>query len=257
MANSNTTYLNLIKPEVGADTDQWGGHINSDLDTLDAILGGVTAVNLNTVGKNLNVTANTTYLKDATDATKIAKFSAASISAATTRTYTLPDVTDTLVTLTATQTLTNKSLTAGSTFIKDGTDATKIIAFDASGITTGTTRTYTLPDSTGGVVVTTATQTLTNKSLTAGTTYIKDGTDATKIAQFSAASIATATTRTYTLPDATGTIAVLDATQTLSNKRVNSRATSTASSGTPTPDVSTTALLLMCWPLTAKAAHAK
>jgi len=201
MANSNTTYLNLIKPEVGADTNAWGGHINDDLDALDAILGGVTAVNLNTVGKNLNVTAGTTYLKDATDATKIAKFSAASISTGTTRTFTLPDVTDTLVTLTATQTLANKSLTAGTTFIKDGTDATKVAQFNAASITTATTRTFTLPDATGTVVLADATQTLTNKSLTAGSTYIKDGTDATKIGQFSAASITTATSGTVLCPD--------------------------------------------------------
>jgi hypothetical protein len=50
MANSYTTNLNLTKPEVGADTDAWGGHLNTDLDTLDAIFksdGTGTAVGIN------------------------------------------------------------------------------------------------------------------------------------------------------------------------------------------------------------------
>lgn len=37
MPNTFTPNLNLEKPEVGADTDAWGTHLNAGLDTLDAL----------------------------------------------------------------------------------------------------------------------------------------------------------------------------------------------------------------------------
>lgn len=50
---------------------------------------------------------------------------------------------------------------------------------------------------------------------------ITDNADTTKKARFQASSISTATTRTYTLPDATTTLLGTDATQTVTNKTID------------------------------------
>lgn len=50
--------------------------------------------------------------------------------------------------------------------IADNSDTTKLVAFEVSGLTTGTTRTLTVPDADLTIVGTTTTQTLTNKTLT-------------------------------------------------------------------------------------------
>lgn len=105
--------------------------------------------------------------------------------------------TDKAASKTGTETLTNKTLTnptiAGgthtgtqdftgatvnvkdSTFsIKDDVDSTKVVQFQVSGITTGNTRTLTVPDANTTIVGNDTTQTLTNKTINASNNTVSN-----------------------------------------------------------------------------------
>lgn len=97
---------------------------------------------------------STAIIKGSSDATKLFRIEVDGNTTGTTRVMTSPDADFTAVGTATTQTITNKSFVDASTFIVDDGDATKKLVFECSGITTGTTRTASMPDKSGTLAMT-------------------------------------------------------------------------------------------------------
>jgi hypothetical protein len=174
---------------------------------------------------NKSLVDNSNYFINNADNTKKIQFQLNGLTTATTRVVSFPDADLTIVGTATTQTLSNKSLVDNSTFVISNADNSKKITFDVSAITTATTRTIAFPDSDTTIVGTDSTQTVSNKSLIDSSTTIINQVDLTKAAKFDTSQITTSTTRTFTLPDTSITLAGRSNAETLQNKSLESSTT--------------------------------
>ena len=126
-------------------------------DVLNGISDGTKDIkvkNLETTGLvTMGLQDSTCFFHDNSDATKKLAFECSSITTGTTRTWTVPNFSDVLVGRDGQQSLTTKGLEDSSCYFYDNGDATKRFAFQCSGITTGTTRTVTIPNASGTMLL--------------------------------------------------------------------------------------------------------
>ena len=132
-ATINSVYL-YAKDKAGI-SELYYINDNGDIRDLSATGGGST-----------NFSDSVFYLYDNVVTTKHLMFELTNLSALTTRTITMIDENLIIVGLLNIQTLQNKTFIDTNTYFADGVDTSKLFQFEASGISTLTTRTITVPN---------------------------------------------------------------------------------------------------------------
>lgn len=153
MADSQTTNYDLVKPEVGASGNTWGGKTNANWDSVDALIAALDF--LIAPSKTTPILADKIPIVD---------------------TETDPDEVK-VITLTQLKALLLAAVSLADNIfeIVDNADGTKKLQFQLSGITTATTRTITIPDLSGTLALLTGAQTFSDKTLTQPIVILKQG----------------------------------------------------------------------------------
>jgi len=152
-------------------------------------------------------------MQDPSDPTKQVIWDLSGITSGQTRTITMPDSNVTL----GSGGGSSPPFTDSDPLIKGSSDISKLLKFEVDGFTTATTRTITIPNSSTTMAgLSVLSQTWTGTNIFAGITTvidsnfgIKDFSDNTKVINFDASLISSSTTRTYSLPNTTTTLAGL------------------------------------------------
>jgi hypothetical protein len=160
----------------------------------------------------LTIKGSLLTIEDPTDTSKRFRFDVSGVTTATTRLLKVPDLNDTLVSRTSADTLTNKQLLSptittpiGITKADIGLSNVDNTSISGAFVAAGTIQNKTVDN--------------TNSLTLKGSNFtLQDPTDTTKQGVFALSTIPTATTRTYTLPNASDTLACVTCTQTFTNK---------------------------------------
>lgn len=143
MPDTLTANYEFVKVEIGGSDNTWGNKLNSDMDAIDATIAELDGRLV--AAKVTPVDADFFGYYDSEAANALKKFTWAQFKTAFSAALSVTD----------------------STFeIKDNADPTKIAKFELSGLSTGLTRTYTMPNASTTLVGTDVGQILTNKTVT-------------------------------------------------------------------------------------------